>query len=111
MSASEAFLTPTNILLVMAITMFLLGAVTFLIGMSILARRAAGREVQALTTQTTRLAQKGMAEDVAGLVGNATSLLDAMNQLVVTTAGIGVFLTLLGLLLTGIACWLALQII
>jgi hypothetical protein len=106
----EINLTPSDILLIMAVTSFLLGVITFIVGIMILTRRAAGREVQTLTAQTTRLAQKGLAEDVAGLVGNATTLLDTLNQLILTTAGIGVFLTILGLLLMGIASWLALQI-
>jgi hypothetical protein len=51
-----------------------------------------------------------VAEEVAGLVGNASSLLEAVNQLTRTTAGVGVFLATMGLLLMGSACWLALRI-
>jgi len=103
-------LTTNNVLLVMAVLVFVLGVITCLTGILILSRRATGKEVKTLTAQTTALAQKGLAEDVAGLVGNATSLMNAMNQLVLTTAGVGVFLTILGLLMIGIACWLTLQI-
>jgi len=56
------------------------------------------------------LAQKGIAEDVAGLVGNASSLLSATNELVRTSAGIGVFLAVLGVVLMAAATWLVLQI-
>jgi hypothetical protein len=90
--------------------LFLLGLLTFIAGVLILVFRTSSSEVKALATQTARLAQKGLAEEVAGLVGNATTLVDAMDQLVRTTRGIGIFLTVLGLLMMGIACWLAIQI-
>lgn len=104
------YLTPYTILLIMTITLFVLGIITFITGILILALRSTGRDVQALAAQTTHLAQKGLAEEVSGLVGNASSLMDAMNQLVRTTAGVGVFLAILGFLLLAIACWLALHI-
>ena len=110
MFLSELPLSPYNLLLIMTIILFLLGIATFITGVLILAIRATGRDVKTLTAQTARLAQKGLAEDVAGLVGNASALLDAMNQLIRTTAGIGILLTLVGLILMGTGCWLAIQI-
>jgi hypothetical protein len=72
--------------------------------------RAIGRDVKTLATQTARLAQKGLAEEVAGLVGNASSLLDALNQLIKSTAGVGVFLILMGLTFIAVAALLTLKI-
>jgi hypothetical protein len=99
-----------ELLIVMVIISFFLGMASSITGIVILTTRAAGRDVHTLATQTTRLAQKGLAEEVAGLVGNATSLLDAMNQLIRTAAGVGFFLTVFGLLLMVAAAYLALQI-
>lgn len=96
--------------LLMVIGLFLLGAITLLIGILLLVTRSAGKEVRALTTQTAQLAKKGIAEDVAGLVGNASNLLNATNDLVRTSAGIGVFLAILGFLLMIGATWLVLKI-
>jgi hypothetical protein len=96
--------------LLMVIGLFLLGAITLLVGILLLVTRSAGKEVRALTTQTARLAKKGIAEDVAGLVGNASNLLSATNDLVRTSAGIGVFLAILGFLLMTAATWLVLKI-
>ncbi|UCD41815.1 MAG: hypothetical protein JSV69_14825 [Chloroflexota bacterium] len=96
--------------LLMVIGLFILGAITLLIGILLLITRSAGKEVRALATQTARLAKKGIAEDVAGLVGNASNLLSATNELVRTSAGIGVFLAILGFLLMTVATWLVLQI-
>lgn len=104
-------LTPLSLLLLIIISLFILGGLTFLVGIVILAFRSSSKDVKTLAVQTSRLAQKGIAEDVAGLVGNASSLMEATNQLVRTTTGVGVFLTILGIVLMGAACWLALQIL
>lgn len=96
--------------LLMVIGLFLLGAITLLVGILLLVTRSAGKEVRALATQTAQLAKKGIAEDVAGLVGNASNLLSATNDLVRTSAGIGVFLAILGFLLMTAATWLVLKI-
>jgi len=94
----------------MVIGLFLLGILTLLVGIILLITRSAGKEVRTLATQTAQLAKKGIAEDVAGLVGNASQLLSATNELVRTSAGIGVFLAVLGFLLMAVATWLVLQI-
>ncbi|MEJ2710070.1 MAG: hypothetical protein P8074_20840 [Anaerolineales bacterium] len=99
-----------NLLLIMLLTVFAIGLAILITGILILVLRASGRDVQTLAAQTTQLAQKGLAEDVAGLVGNATNLLEVTNQLVRTTAGIGVFLTLLGLILMAGSFLLAIRI-
>lgn len=103
-------LSISDLKLLMVIGLFILGAITLLIGILLLITRSAGKEVRALATQTARLAKKGIAEDVAGLVGNASNLLSATNELVRTSAGIGVFLAILGFLLMTVATWLVLKI-
>lgn len=100
-----------EIVLLMSVVIFILGLITTVSGIVILTFRAGGKDFRILASQTTRLAQKGLAEDVAGLVGNASALLEAMNQLVRTTAGVGVFLTVFGLILMLAASLLALQIL
>jgi hypothetical protein len=99
-----------TVLLVMDLAVFLIGLITFIAGVAILAFRVAGKEVQTLAVQTARLGQKGLAEDIAGLVGNASTLLDALNQLIRTTAGIAVFMAFFGLLTMAVAFWFGLQI-
>jgi hypothetical protein len=103
-------LTPLMLVMSFVGLLFLLGFLTFIAGILILVFRTSGSEVKALATQTARLAQKGISEEVAGLVGNASTLVDAMDQLVRTTRGIGIFLTVLGLIMMGVACWLAIQV-
>lgn len=99
-----------DIKLIMVIGLFILGVITLLIGILFLITRSANKEVRTLAAQTAQLAKKGIAEDVAGLVGNASTLLSATNELVRTSAGIGVFLAILGFLLMIVATWLVLRI-
>lgn len=104
-------LTPLTLILIIVIALFLLGVVTFVGGILVLTFRTNNKDIKTLATQTTRLAQKGIAEDVAGLVGNASALLEATNEMVRTTKGVGIFLTILGILLMAAASWLVLQIL
>jgi hypothetical protein len=90
---------------------FFAGLTSFFIGVFILAFRASGSDVKTLAVQTTQLVQKGLAEDMVGLIGNASDLLDAMNQLLRTARGVGMFLTMLGFALMATACWFAIKII
>jgi hypothetical protein len=99
-----------ELFLIMCAMLFGLGILTCVTGILILVFRANSKEVRALAAQTTKLAQKGLAEEVAGLVGNASSLLEAVNQLIRTSAGVGVFLTILGLVMMVAAGLLILQI-
>lgn len=95
--------------ILMLVGMFLLGGLTFIIGVTILASGAMGRELRSITSQTSRLAQKGIAEDISGLVGNASNLLTTINEMIRTTTGIGVFLTIAGVLLMALTVWFILQ--
>lgn len=105
-----ATLSTSEILLVMSVVLFLLGVACTITGIIILAVRVTSRDIRNLAVQTTSLAQKGIAEDIAGLVGNASSLLGALNDMVRTAAGIGVFITVIGLVLMVSASLLALKI-
>ena len=84
------------ILLVMDAAMFCLGTIMVLIGIGILVKKAFGTEVQTLAATTAKLAQKGIADDIAGLVGNASALMNALQEMVKTARGIGAFLILFG---------------
>lgn len=98
-----------NLQIIMLIGMFLLGGLTFVTGVATLASGAWGRELRNITTQTTRIAQKGLAEEISGLVGNAATLLNTINEMIRTATGIGVFLTISGALLMGLTIWFILR--
>ena len=96
--------------LLVTLTVFVLGALCFLIGVYILLRRGYASEIRALASSTAELGQKGMAQEVAGLVSSASELVYAVNQLVRTSTGIGAFFMLIGLGLMGAAFWALQQI-
>lgn len=97
------FLTIPIIEKIMLIITYLLGFITIILGIAILVHGVWGRDLRTLASQTTRLAQKGLAEEVSGLVGNASALLTTINDMVRTSTGIGLYLTLVGIILIGIA--------
>ena len=76
--------------------LFILGVFMVLIGLVILAKKSFGEEVRVLASTTAKLAQKGIANDIAGLVGNASALMNALQEMIKTARGIGVFLILIG---------------
>ena len=103
-------MTVNDFLLSMATVLLICGIVLLGIGVYTLVGKLMGKELRTIADQTSKLAQKGITEDVAGLVGNARTLIEALNGMVKTTAGVGVFLMLLGFVLLGAAYALVLQI-
>jgi len=100
-----------DILLAMTLSLFLMGAVTFISGIIVLLTRSMGRDVREITAHTRQLAQKGIAQEISGLVGNASALLTATALMVRTTAGLGVLLLFLGLIQLAGAIGLALYLV
>ena len=96
-------MTVNDFLLTMAALMMLMGVITFGIGVYIIVAKVVAGDVRILATQTAKLAQKGITDDVSGLVGNASSLIDSLNGLTKTSAGLGMFLIFVGLALFGAA--------
>jgi hypothetical protein len=99
-----------DVLLTMSASFFTLGMITFSLGVFILFTRVTGQNVRSIAQQTSLLAQKGITEDIAGLVGNANALLSTMSEMVRTAAGVGVFMTISGATLMGAGFWIILQI-
>ena len=99
-----------NLLQIFAIGTFTMGVITLAAGVMILLISSLGKDMRAVSTQTAQIAQKGIAEEISGLVGNASNFLLAMNEMVRTVKGTGIFLTVLGLILILTSFWLALQI-
>lgn len=87
--------------------LFFMGLFVMVISIFILTRQAVGREVQTIAKQTAKLAEKGITENIAGLVGNASALINALHDLSKSKAGIGVFLVFLGIALLAIAYFIS----
>jgi hypothetical protein len=103
-------MTVNDFLLTMAISLLAGGMIMLCVGVFIMIKKLMGKELQNISEQTTKLAQKGLTDGVSGLVGNAGSLIDSLNNLTKTTAGIGMLIVLIALLLLGGAYALVLRI-
>jgi len=76
-----------------------LGLITFITGFIVLLTRVLGKGISQIAKETQKVVQKGITEEIASIIGNASVLIDSLNQMVTTAAGIGVFLMTLGVLL------------
>ncbi len=103
-------MTVNDFLLSMATILLVSGIILLGMGVFILVRKLMGKEISTIADQTAKLAQKGITDDVTGLVGNARTLIEALNDMVKTTAGIGILMMLASFLLMGAAYALVLQI-
>lgn len=104
------FQTAFDFQITMATVLFLLGLITLGISIFILTRQAFGREIQTIAKQTSKLAEKGITEDIAGLVGNASALINALHDLSKSNTGIGVFLVFLGIALLTTAYFISMNL-
>ncbi len=93
------FTTAFEFQITMAAILFLLGLVVIAISILILTRQAFSKEIKTIASQTAKLADKGITENIAGLVGNASALINALHDLSKTNTGIGIFLVFLGIAL------------
>ncbi len=59
-------LSVPDFLLTMATALVILGLISICIGIFVLVSRTVGKDIKNLADQTTKLAQKGIAEDVSG---------------------------------------------
>jgi hypothetical protein len=100
----------TDFMLTMAATLFIMGLIALGVGIYTLSSNAIGRNVRVIANQMTKLGQKGISEDVAGLVGNASSLLAGLNTLVRSSAGIGTLLIAISFILIAAAYGLLIQV-
>lgn len=103
-------LTFSDVQILIASSIFILGFLLVLIGALVLVSRGYSREMRALAAHTARLGQKGIAQEVTGLVTSATELVASLNGLVRTASGIGVLLISVGLGLMYAGYWVIQEI-
>lgn len=103
-------MTVNDFLLSMAAALLVVGIIIMGVGIYVLVSKMMGNDIRTIASQTAKLAQKGLTEDVSGLVGNARTLIEILNDMVKTNAGIGIFLILLSIVMMGAAYMLVTQI-
>lgn len=103
-------MTINDFLMTMAAVVMICAVVVLGIGVFTMIGKIMGKEMRTIADQTSKLAQKGITDDMAGLVGNARTLIEVLNEMIKTTAGVGTFLVLLGVALGAAAYFLVTQI-
>jgi hypothetical protein len=104
---------PLNVVdmqIIIGASVFVLGCMCVLLGAFVLISRGYSREIKTLATHTARLGQKGMADEITGLVNSASELVGALNHLVKTASGAGLFLVSLGMVMIAASYWVIIQI-
>jgi hypothetical protein len=103
-------LTINDFVLILSIIILSMGVITFIVGIFTLAFKINSEDFNSISSQTAKMLNKGISEDVSGVMGNASSLLQSINEMAKTKAGVGMFLLLVAFVLLGCAYFLITRI-
>jgi len=92
-------MSSNDFIMTMALVLLVIGIIVLGIGVFTLVKKVLGKELNTIADQTVKIAQKGITDEISGLVGNARALIEVLNEMVKTATGIGIFLVILGALL------------
>ena len=93
---------------VMAGILFFIGIVMIVAGLLIILAKEYQDTMKLLSAQTPKLAGKAVTDQtVLAALDGTTRLLDAVKGLIQTAVGVGAFLCLFGVLVCGLAFWMA----
>lgn len=103
-------LTMNDLILILSFVILAMGVITFIVGIFTLAFKINSEDFNEISSQTAKLMNKGMSEDISGMIGNASSLLQSINEMARTKAGVGMFLLIVAFILLGCAYFLITRI-
>ena len=96
MSGAEEF---ANIITLSAALLVIIGFISLIIGLVVLAKKALSKDLDEITTEATKLAKKGLLTDVGNSMQSASFLVKEMTELLKTTRGIGLTMIIIGIVL------------
>ena len=102
--------TMNDLILILSFVILAMGVITFIVGIFTLAFKINSEDFNEISSQTAKLMNKGMSEDFSGMIGNASSLLQSINEMARTKAGVGMFLLIVTFILLGCAYFLITRI-
>lgn len=103
-------LTMNDLILILSFVILAMGVITFIVGIFTLAFKINSEDFNEISSQTAKIMNKGMSEDISGMIGNASSLLQSINEMARTKAGVGMFLLIVAFILLGCAYFLITRI-
>jgi hypothetical protein len=104
------FASSSDLQVIVILTALGAGVLFLFSGMIVLISRGFSKEMQVLASTSSELSKRAMSHDMTELTGNISAILSTINQMLMTTAGIGAFLSFLGIAMLAAAYWLTLQI-
>jgi len=99
-----------NLIFILSMVVLGMGVISFLIGIFTLAFKVNNEDFNEISAETAKLIDKGISEDISSMVGNASSLLQSINEMAKTKAGVGIFLMIVAFALLGCAYFLITKI-
>lgn len=91
-------LTTENLRVIMGLTFFVAGLIAIGAGMTMLIIGPYRKEAQIIASQSARISQKALTDNIAGVVQSATTLVQAVNDLIRTSSGNAIVLIVVGAL-------------
>lgn len=88
-----------NILTLSAALLVVIGFVTLVLGLIVLAKNALSKDLEEVSAEASKLAKKGLLSDVGSSLQSASFLVKEMTELVKTNRGIGLTLIIVGIVL------------
>jgi len=99
-----------NLIFILSMVVLGMGVISFIIGIFTLAFKVNNEDFNEISAETAKLIDKGISEDISSMVGNASSLLQSINEMAKTKAGVGIFLMIVAFALLGCAYFLITKI-
>lgn len=88
-----------NIIILSGALLVLIGFISLIAGLIILARKALSKEIEEVTSEAAKLAKKGLLSDVGNSLQSASFLVKEMTELIKTERGVGLSMIIIGILL------------
>ena len=88
-----------NIVTFSAALLVIIGFVSLILGLVVLAKKALSKDLQEVTEEAAKLAKKGLLTDVGSSLQSASFLVKEMTELIKTNRGIGLTLIIVGIAL------------
>jgi TRAP-type uncharacterized transport system fused permease subunit len=96
-----------EIQVVMSVSLFVVGVLSSLAGLWIILAKEYHETMKQLSSQSVRISGRAITQDtVAPLIDSASRMVEAINQLIRTAAGVGAFLTVVGVMICVVSFWM-----
>jgi TRAP-type uncharacterized transport system fused permease subunit len=96
-----------EIQVVMSVSLFVMGVLSSLSGLWIILAKEYHEAMKQLASQSVRISGRAVTQDtVAPLIDSASRMVEAINQLIRTAAGVGAFLTVVGVMICVVSFWM-----